>query len=252
MQRLSVIIITYNEEANIARCIASVSGVADEVVVIDSHSTDATVSIATAMGARVVQHPFLGYAKQKNFATTQATYDWILSLDADEELTPALSQSIIAVKASAAHNVYKLPRLTNYCGQWIKHCGWYPDWQTRLYNRTKGQWADRKVHEYWQPHTATDTKGTLTGDLLHYSFSSIGAHLQKIERYSELAARAAVENGKSASILKIIFSPFWHFVSEYFIKLGFLDGFYGFVICRLSAYSAFIKYTKIRLYSRSK
>jgi len=253
MLRLSVIIITFNEQANIARCLASVASVADEVVVIDSQSTDATVSVATAMGARVVLHPFEGYAKQKNFATSQATHDWILSLDADEELTPALTQSIIAFKTGgAAHNVYKLPRLTNYCGQWIKHCGWYPDWQTRLYNRTKGQWADRKVHEYWQPHNPSDNKGTLNGDLLHYSFTSIGAHLQKIERYSELAAHAAVENGKSATILKIIFSPFWHFISEYFIKLGFLDGFYGFVICRLSAYSAFVKYTKIRLYSRHK
>ncbi|MCF8451426.1 MAG: glycosyltransferase family 2 protein [Taibaiella sp.] len=251
MMRISVTVITYNEEKNLARCLESVKDVADEIVVVDSNSTDNTVQIAISLGARVVSRPFEGYARQKSIASAEATNNWILSLDADEALTPELRESLLLVKSGAKNNVYRMSRLTNYCGKWIRHCGWYPDYQTRLYDKTKGAWQELKVHEYWKPQQG-EMIGTLRGDLLHYSFTSISAHLQKIEKYSELAAMAAVERGKSASILKVIFSPFWHFVSEYFIKLGFLDGFYGYIICRLSAYSAFIKYSKIRLYSRGR
>ncbi|GAA4469365.1 glycosyltransferase family 2 protein [Nemorincola caseinilytica] len=252
MVRISVIVITYNEEKHLARCLASVSGIADEILVVDSHSTDATATIAVSYGARVVQHVFEGYARQKNYGTSLAANDWILSLDADEEVTPALRESILRVKQAPAHHVYKMPRMTSYCSKWIKHAGWYPDHQTRLYDRTKGAWQDKKVHEYWKAHNEADRTGLLAGDLLHYSFDSISQHLRKIERYTELAAQDAVERGKTASVLKVIFSPFWHFVSEYFVKLGFLDGFHGFVICRLSAYAAFAKYSKIRMYSKQR
>ncbi len=249
--KISVVIITYNEERNLDRCLKSVVGIADEIVVVDSASTDNTVTIAKKHNARVIQQHFLGYGQQKNFATAQASNDWILSLDADEELTDKLKESLLELKKNGPERcVYAMPRLTNYCGQWIRHCGWYPDRQTRLYNRTKGRWEEPKVHEYWRPTNPNDKKGLLTGDLLHYSFATISEHLKKIEKYSELAARAAVEKGKKASLLKIAVSPKWHFISEYIIKLGFLDGFYGYTICRLSAYAAFIKYTKIRMYSR--
>ncbi len=251
--KISVVVITFNEERNLARCLQSVSGIADEIVVIDSASTDNTVSIARNHNARVVQQVFLGYGQQKNFATAQAAHNWILSLDADEELTEDLKKSLLELKKNGpAHNVYEIPRMTNYCGQWIRHCGWYPDRQTRLYDRTRGKWEEPKVHEYWRATNPNDKKGLLKGDLLHYSFSTITEHLKKIEKYSELAALAAVEKGKTASLLKIAVSPKWHFISEYFLKLGFLDGFYGYTICRLSAYAAFIKYTKIRIYSKSK
>lgn len=250
MVRISVVVITYNEERNIGRCLASVQGIADELLVVDSSSADNTAEIAATFGARVVQQPFEGYARQKNIATGLATHDWILSLDADEELTPALKDSILGVKNNPTYNVYRIPRLTNYCGKWIRHAGWYPDYQIRLYNRTKGAWQELKVHEYWKLHNDADKMGTLKGDLLHYSFTSREEHLKKIERYSELAAQAAVEKGRSASIFKIIFSPIWHFISEYFFRLGFLDGVHGFTICRLSAYAAFVKYSKIRAYSR--
>ncbi|MCF8449805.1 MAG: glycosyltransferase family 2 protein [Taibaiella sp.] len=248
--RISVVVITFNEEKNLARCLGSVAGLADEIVVVDSFSADNTQAIAVSFGARVISHLFEGYARQKNYATALASHDWILSLDADEVLTDTLKNSILAVKNNPAHNVYRIPRLTNYCGRWIKHCGWYPDYQTRLYNRTCGIWQDLKVHEYWKPNDENDVKGTLKGDLLHYSFDSIGTHKKKIEKYTELAALAAIEKGKSAGILKVIFSPVWHFISEYFFRLGFLDGYYGFVICRLSAYSAYLKYSRIRNYSR--
>jgi len=251
MIKLSVVVITYNEERNIARCLDSVKGVADEIIIVDSFSTDNTATIAKKYNARIVQNAFAGYAQQKNFAAALTAHDWILSLDADEELTPALKQSIIGIKNAPTHVVYQMPRLTNYCGQWIKHCGWYPDRQTRLYNKTKGKWEEKKVHEYWRAHDSTATKGTLKGDLLHYSFTSLTEHLKKIEKYSELAATAAVADGKDASFMKIWISPKWHFFTEYFIKLGFLDGFNGYIICKLSAYAAFIKYSRIRLYNRS-
>lgn len=251
MVKLSVVIITLNEERNLERCLRSVSNVADEIVVVDSNSTDGTVTIAERYNAVVIQQAFLGYGVQKNFATDAATNDWILSMDADEELTPELERSILAVKQNPVHDVYEMPRLTNYCGQWIKHCGWYPDKQTRIFNRTKGRWLEKQVHEYWAPADTTIKKGLLKGDLLHYSFSSISEHIRKIEKYSELSARDSVARGKTTTLLKILVSPRWHFFNEYIIRLGFLDGFYGYTICRLSAYATFIKYTKIRLYSRS-
>jgi glycosyltransferase involved in cell wall biosynthesis len=250
MVPLSVVIITFNEERNLRRCLESVKHFADEIIVVDSGSTDGTVAIAGEYSARIVQHPFAGYGEQKNFATAQAVNDLILSLDADEVVSEQLQNSIVEIKNKHAHNVYEMPRLTNYCGKWIKHCGWYPDRQTRLYDRTKGKWEERKVHEYWQATSDEDKKGLLKGDLLHYSFATTSEHLKKIEKYTELAARAAVSEGKSTSLLKIWLSPKWHFFSEYIILLGFLDGFYGYVICRLSAYAAFVKYSKIRLYSR--
>lgn len=246
MLSLSLVVITFNEEKNLDRCLASASGLVNEIVVVDSYSTDGTVAIAEKYGARVVQRAFDGYAQQKNFATAQASHDWILSLDADEQLTPGLTHSIRQLLSSPRHFVYKMARLTNYCGQWIRHCGWYPDYQVRLYNRTMGRWQELKVHEYWKLTDASAGMGMLDGDLLHYSFTSIEQHKRKIERYTDLAAEAAVEKGKKGSLPKVIFSPVWHFISEYFFRLGFLDGYHGWVICRLSAWSAYLKYSKIR------
>ncbi len=249
MIRLSVAIITFNEEKNIGRCLASLKDVADEIIVVDSNSTDKTAEIARSYGARVILNPFEGYGQQKNLATDSASNDWVLSLDADEELAPEITKSILQVKEHQQYNVYEMARFTNYCGQWIKHSGWYPDKQTRLYNRTKGRWIEKKVHEYWDLYEE-GKKGLLKGDLLHYSYTSLEDHLSKIDRYSELSALDAVARGKKASLLTIIFSPFWHFFNEYFIKLGFLDGFHGYTICKLSAYATFSKYTKIRMFSK--
>ena len=248
MIRISIVIITFNEERNLGRCLDSVKDIADEIIVVDSSSSDNTAVIALSYNARVIVHPFMGYGVQKNFATQQATNDWILSLDADEALTPELRQSILEIKKGPASSVYQMSRLTNYCGKWIRHCGWYPDKQTRLYDRTKGKWEEKRVHEYWRLDNGKEPEDALKGDILHYSFSSINEYLNKIEKYSELAARESVETGKNASLLKIFFSPKWHFINEFIFQLGFLDGFYGYTICRLSAYATFIKYSKIRLY----
>ena len=246
MNALSVVIITFNEKDNIARCISSVKKIADEIIVLDSNSTDGTNEIASSLGASVFQHPFQGYAAQKNHATSLARNNWILSLDADEEVSPTLLASISDTLQNPRHTVYQMPRLTSYCGHWIRHCGWYPDRQTRLFDRNTGKWKELSVHEYWESNDPGQKKGLLHGNLLHYSFNSVADHLRKIDRYTQLAATDAAAKGKSATLLKIILSPFWHFFSEYFLKLGFLDGYYGFVVCRLSAYSAYIKYTRIR------
>jgi glycosyltransferase involved in cell wall biosynthesis len=247
---LSVVIITYNEERNLGRCLSSVSSIADEIIVVDSNSTDKTIQIAKEYGAIVIQQPFLGYGGQKNFANLQAKNDWILSLDADEALTPELKKGILAIKQNPNFSAYKFSRLSNYCGKWIKHSGWYPDVKTRLYNRTKGAWESERIHEYWQLHNAGDI-GLIKGDLLHYTYYTISEHLRQIDKYTELAAIDAAEKGKDCSLLKIWLVPKWTFFTNYIVNLGFLDGYAGYLICKNSAYYTFIKYSKIRFYVRN-
>jgi glycosyltransferase involved in cell wall biosynthesis len=248
---ISVVVITFNEEKKLARCLDSVQKIADEIVIVDSNSTDNTIIIAQRYKARIIQHQFIGYGQQKNFATMQAANNWILSLDADEVVSPELVQSIIEIKNGPEFYVYQMARLTNYCGKWIRHCGWYPDKQTRLFDRTKGSWLEPKVHEYWRTADKKAIRGMLKGDLLHYSFDSLTEHVKKIEKYTELAALEAVSKGKKAGLMKIMVAPKWRFFSEFFLKLGFLDGYYGYIICRLSAYAAFIKYSKINQYYKT-
>ncbi|RYD54712.1 MAG: glycosyltransferase family 2 protein [Sphingobacteriales bacterium] len=248
MIKISVVIITLNEERNIARCLESVRKVADEIVVIDSASTDRTADIAKQYGARVIIQPFLGYVEQHNFANKQASNDWLLVLDADEALSEQLEKSILAVKKQPTHNAYKFARLTNYCGTWIKHSGWYPDKKIRLIDRRTGSWAGHKVHEYWQQEQGS--LGELKGDLLHYSFYTISQHIKQTEKFSELWALAAAENGKDCSILKVWLAPKWSFFSNYVLKLGFLDGYAGYLVCKYTALYTMIKYAKLRQYAR--
>jgi len=252
MVPVSVVIITLNEERNIARCLESVKGVADEIVVVDSNSADATVALARKYGAKVIQQTFLGYGAQKNFAVQQAAHNWILSLDADEALSPELKQSILTAKSNTQHDAYELARLTNYCGKWIKHCGWYPDKKTRLFDRTKGVWSASQIHEQWQLHDNSKSVGKLQGDLLHYSYYTIADHVSVITKFTEISAREAAAKGKDCSIIKILFAPGWTFFTQYIIRLGILDGYYGYVVCKLSAYAALVKYLKTRQYAKMK
>ena len=174
MIKISVVIITFNEEKNLERCLLSVTDFADEIVVVDSNSTDKTLEIAGKFNARVIQNRFAGYGQQKNFATNHAVNNWVLSLDADEVVTPELKKSILSLTNEPEFNVYELPRLTNYCGKWIRHCGWYPDKQTRLYDRTKGKWKEQMVHEYWQAGGGLEFAGKTppqTVDFLYFSFT---------------------------------------------------------------------------------
>src|SRR5688572_8633272 len=190
--KISVVIIAFNEERNIGRCIDSVAGVADEVVIVDSGSLDKTATIATDKGARVIQQDFLGYAGQKNFATSQAAYDHILSLDADEALSDELKRSILAVKNNWQHDGYWMSRLTNYCGSWIRHGGWYPDKKVRLYDRRLAKWGGAMLHEGIVIDESRCSQ--LSGDLLHYSFYSISDHLKVIDKYTEIQAQELYSN----------------------------------------------------------
>lgn len=252
MIQLSVVIITLNEEKNIERCVRSVRDVADEILVVDSNSTDRTVAIAEQYGAHIVLQPFLGHLEQKNFATERAQHDWVLSIDADEELSPELIRSIKNVKANAAAHAYHFNRLNNYCGHWLRHGGWYPDRKIRLYNRNAGSWKGENPHDRWTLHDSTKQPIFLKGNLLHYTYASISDHLKKIERYSDIAARQKVNKGQDCSVVKIWLGPRWKFVKDFIIRLGFVDGYWGYIACRLSAMENMAKYAKTRQYARWK
>lgn len=252
MIEISIVVITYNEENNLARCLHSVKSIADEIIVVDSNSTDRTCQIAEEYGAKVFTESFKGYVAQKNFADTQATHDWILSLDADEALNPELEMSIRKVKEKQEFEAYEITRLTNYCGHWIKHCGWYPDKKVRFFNRKKGKWTGDQIHESWQLHNSIGKYGNLSGNLYHYSYNTFSDHLKQIEKFTEIMAQRDVENGKSSSFWKAIFAAKWKFLQSYFIQLGFLDGLAGFQVCSLSAFATFMKYSKIAQYSQFK
>ncbi len=244
---LSAVIITKNEEKNIASCLQSLQGIADEVIVVDSFSTDKTEELCKSFGARFFSRQWEGYAATKNWANEQANSHWIISLDADEVLSEALRKSILAVKNSAGENnnfFYSFHRLTNYCGKWIKHGGWYPDTKTRLFDRRKARWVGDFVHETL--HIDDNIQPILLkGDCLHYSFHTIAQHIDNINHYSTLSAQEQFSKGKRSSLSKLIFSPWLSFMRMYFFKAGFLDGKYGFIIAMISAMARFVRYAKL-------
>lgn len=246
MIQLSVVIITYNEEKNIERCLKSVQGIADEIVVVDSYSSDKTVEICQQYGARVIQHHFEGHIEQKNYALQQATFNYVLSLDADEALSDELRAEIVRVKQEWNYDSYEMNRLTNYCGTWIRHCGWYPDKKIRLFDRRKGKWSGINPHDKFILIDPTATKGFLRGDILHYSYYTISDHIRQFDYFTEISASMLYQQGKKSSLVNILFSPWIRFLRDFFIKAGFLDGYYGFVICLNSSYAVFVKYCKLR------
>lgn len=250
LNKISVVLITLNESRNLARCLESVRDIADEIVVLDSFSTDDTVAIAEGFGARVVQQKFAGYVVQKNDATALATQDWVLSLDADEAPSEALRESLLRFKQSVPeHDAYAFARLTNYCGAWIRHSGWYPDKKVRLFRKNAGSWVGENLHESWELTQKAGGYGFLKGDLLHYSFYSISGHIRQIEAFTEIAARTAAARGKKASILKIWGAPKWRFFQDFILRRGFLDGYPGYLVCKFSAFYTQLKYAKIRQYA---
>jgi len=245
MIKISAVIITFNEERNIVRCLQSLEGIADEIVVVDSFSADATLELCKPFNATILQHPFGGYRQQKSWACEQASHDYILSLDADEQLSEELRQSILKVKKEWKADGYYFNRLNNYLGKWIRHSGWYPDAKLRLWDRRKGAWSGVNLHESVKMNEkATVTK--LDGDLLHFSYYSIQQHLDQVNKFTEISAKEGFDNGKRTSILLAILKSIWKFKRDYIFKLGFLDGYYGFIICTLSAHSLFVKYIKMR------
>jgi glycosyltransferase involved in cell wall biosynthesis len=241
LMQISATIITLNEERNIARAIESLL-CADEVVVVDSGSTDQTREIARRLGARVIEEPWRGYAGQKNFAACCAANEWILSLDADEELTEKLAAEIVQLKKEGARfDGYSFPRLAQYLGHWIRHSGWYPDRKVRLYDRGKAEWVGEYVHESVR---VNGTSGELQGDLLHYTCTSLSEHLKTLDRYTSLAARELAARGEAVPLTRLTVDPAWTFFRTYVLQRGFLDGRRGLAIAWMAALYTFLKYAK--------
>lgn len=246
MNKISGVIIAFNEEKYISKCLESLQDVVDEIVVIDSFSTDKTLEICQEYGARVIQRAFIGFTDQKNFANDQAQFDYVLSLDADEALSDDLKISIKRLKPTLNAEGYSFNILNSYCGQWIHHSNWYPGTKIRLYNKHKSQWySPTNIHETIKLDNPKDVV-KLQGDLLHWAYDNYSEHHLKIDSYTTLAAVNYVKNkSKKISYIKVFINPFWKFFKNYFFKKGFLDGFQGFVICSMAGYSTFLKYIKI-------
>lgn len=242
LPKLSVTVITRNEAANIADALASVRW-ADEIIVVDSCSTDDTVALARQHTDRVVVREWPGYIDQKNYAATLASHDWILSLDADERVTPALThdiQRIITGEPDAS--AYRVARVNWHLGRWIRSTDWYPDYQTRLYDRRAAEWTGRYVHEAVAVRGRT---GLLRGELQHYAYRDISDHLETIDRYTTLAAKQMYEAGRRAGVFDIAGHPPLAFLRNYVAKRGFRDGLPGLIVSAMNSYYVFLKFAKL-------
>jgi len=250
MEKLSVVIICFNEEKNIRRCLDSVKDLADEIVVLDSNSTDETVSIARNMGALVKQDVFRGYIQQVNNAIQLASHNYILSLDADEALDPTLKASIQQSKAHFESRAYRMNRCCNYCGQFIHHGSWYPDSKIRLFDRRFAQAGGLDPHPKIVLNEPLPVE-TLKGDILHYSYYTVSEHVAQNNKFSTLAAEAHFKTGKRTNIFNIFVRPGWAFFISFIVRMGFLDGLFGFVIAIQIAHLTFLKHLKLYLLYKS-
>lgn len=245
MSEISVVIITYNEQDFIGKCIESLKGLADEVIVVDSFSTDRTAEICRSLGVRFIQHEFEGYIKQKNWAINQSTNDLILSLDADEILSDELKKSISEVKDNPVFDGYIFNRRNNYCGKWLNHSEWYPDKQLRLFKKSKGRWVGLEPHDKFKLFAGCKTSW-LKGDLLHWNFETFSEHTEKIKKLSTLGAAAYLKAGKKSGFFTAWFHTSWCFIRSYILTGGFLDGYHGYKISAINSYGCFLKYSKLR------
>lgn len=242
MEPISATLIVYNEEHNITNALQSLSW-ADEIVVVDSGSTDATLEICRQYTDRILHRDWTGYVDQKNYATDNARNNWIFSLDADERISPELRDEIVDLAASGfPKRGYKIPRIAYFMGQWIKHGDWYPDYQLRLFNRQHGKWQGGRVHESVK---INEDPGYLKGDIYHYTYRSLSDYLRRLEIYSNLAAFDYQQKGKQAGLFKLFFNPAATFLKAYLLKRGFLDGTPGFAVAVMGAVSVFFKYAKL-------
>ena len=249
---LSVAIITLNEERNIERCIRSVQPVADEIVVVDSYSTDRTKEICERLEVRFLENPFVDFVQQKNFAQDSVTYEYILSLDADEALSEELQQAIIRIKDDCRFLAYRFNRLTNYCGQWIHHSGWYPDAKLRLWRRTSGHWSGSAIHESVQLDDSASVQW-IKSDILHYSYYSVEDHIAQLNKFTSISAQAYYRKGKEVvPIIHWVIYPLLTFLNRYVFRLGFLDGYAGYLVCKSTAYAKYLKYAKLYELKRRK
>jgi glycosyltransferase involved in cell wall biosynthesis len=239
---LSLCVITRDAAGELADCLGSARFVG-EIVVVDSGSRDDTVEIARRFGARVIEHPFEGFGRQKSIAVAAAANDWVLCLDADERLTSELARSIEAALAAPRAGAYAMARRNRFLGRWLAHGEGYPDWNVRLFDRQRARWSDDAVHE----HVIADgAVARLAGDLLHQSAESLDAYLAKQNRYTTLQAQAMHARGERASAAQLVLSPIARFVRFYVVKLGFLDGVAGLTHIAIGAFASFMKYAKLR------
>ena len=237
---LSVVLITLNAAAQLPDCLASVA-FADEVVVVDSGSSDGTAEVATRYGARVVAKDWLGFGRQKQFAVEQAAHDWVLCLDADERVSPELAASLVRALEAPAAPVYRMARRNRFLGHWLRHGEGYPDWSARLFDRRRARWSNDAVHE----KVLGAPVATLGGDLLHESADDLGRYLEKQNRYTSLAAKELHRQGRSAGIADLAVAPVARFFKFYLLRLGFLDGLPGLVHISIGCMNSFMKYAKL-------
>ena len=241
--KLTVTVITYNEAENIAAALDSVSW-ADEIIVVDSHSTDDTVAIARQRATRVIVRDWPGYSEQKNFAADHASHDWVLSMDADERVTPQLAGEIRKLlQQEPASRGYRVRRVSRYLGRWIRSTDWFPDYQLRLYDRRAGRWNGLRIHESFR--LTAGTAAHLQGELQHYAYRDISHHLQKIDAYTTLIADQWMEEGRRSSVLRLALHPMMAFFRNYVLRRGFSDGLPGLVISILNSYYVFLKFAKL-------
>ena len=251
MPKISAVVITFNEEKNIERCIKSLTGVVDEIVVVDSFSTDKTREICDKYNVTFVDQKWLGYSDSKNVGNEAANHDWILSIDADEALDDDLRTSVLGLKKKdlSEKDIFYFNRITNFCGKWIKHGGWYPEWKMRIWNRRSGKW-EGDVHE--EVEFNCDVKITkLSGNLLHYSYYTVSDNVQVIDKYTDIGAKRLFDKGKKSSICKSFTHGLAKFLKMYFLKRGFLDGRYGFIVAVNGAFYAYLKYAKLMILNKT-
>jgi hypothetical protein len=247
-QPVSAVIITLNAASQLEACLHSLE-FCDDIVVVDSGSTDGTMGIADRHGARVIQSEWRGFGLQKQFAVEQAAHDWVLCIDADERVSEPLRTSIEAALVAPAQHAYRFPRCNRFMGRYLRHGEGYPDWSLRLFDRRHSRWSDGAVHE---KVVATGEVGTLHGDLMHDSAETLDHYLAKQNRYTTLAAQEAVAAGRSASVAHILLSPLLRFLKFYFFRLGLLDGLPGLVHILIGCGNSFAKYAKMRDFQATK
>ena len=244
MRKLTACLITFNEEANVRACLEAVA-FCDEVVVVDSHSTDATRQIAAELGARVIERDWPGHIEQKNFAVDQASHDWVLCVDADERVTPALRERIQEVLGSeGGPDGYTVNRLNHYLGAPIRGCGWYPDAKLRLFDRRRGRWRGVNPHDHVRLEAGAPV-GRLSADLEHYTYADLSDHLKTIDYFTTIAAREKLARGQRWVTLNLVLNPPWVFFKKLVLQRGLLDGWRGFLVCALAAFYVLLRYAKL-------
>ncbi len=241
---ISTVIITFNEEKRLEPALKSLAGLASEIVVVDSFSTDKTVKLAKKYTNKVFQRKWTDYSDQKNYANTRASFPWILSLDADERISSELRKEILEIKKEEPEcDGFLIPRQVYYLGRWIRHSGWYPDRKLRLFRKEKARWEGEYVHE----RLVVEGKiQKLSGSIHHFTYRNISEHLDRINKFSELGAQKLYAKGKKCRWPRLVFMPFFRFVKSYFWRAGFLDGYPGFIVSVLNGYSIFLRYAKLR------